>query len=133
MYTLTNTTTIKRDSDGAMIPADPANRDYQEYLAWVALGNAPTPVPPTTAQQQRDAIQAQIDALETASLMNRMLREFAIAQMEQAAIAYGAAQVPVIPAAQAIAYAYATNIAYKKTKDLDTQITSLRTQKDTIL
>lgn len=32
---------IKRTSDGACIPFDPNNRDYQEYLKWVAKGNTP--------------------------------------------------------------------------------------------
>ena len=26
--------TIKRIADGASIPPDPANKDYQEYLEW---------------------------------------------------------------------------------------------------
>ena len=30
---------IKRNADGAFIPKDPANTDYQEYLEWVAAGN----------------------------------------------------------------------------------------------
>lgn len=32
---------IKRISDGAWIPFDEANRDYQDYLLWVADGNTP--------------------------------------------------------------------------------------------
>ena len=34
---------IKRIADNAFIPFDPANRDYQEYLEWLAEGNTPTP------------------------------------------------------------------------------------------
>ena len=89
--------------------------------------------PPLTAQQQRDAIQAQINALEQAAIENRKWREYSIEQMESAAIAFGAAQVPAYSAAESLAYAYATNIAYRKTKDLDMQITALRTQKDAIV
>jgi hypothetical protein len=36
-----NNTIIR--SDGAFIPFDPANTDYQEYLKWVAEGNEPLP------------------------------------------------------------------------------------------
>jgi hypothetical protein len=32
---------ILRDEDGAFIPFDPDNIDYQEYLTWLDEGNEP--------------------------------------------------------------------------------------------
>ena len=46
-YTLTSSTLIIRDTDGAFIPPDPANTDFAAYTAWLADGNTPNPyVPP---------------------------------------------------------------------------------------
>ena len=34
---------IENMSNGTFIPFDPANTDYQQYLAWLAEGNTPLP------------------------------------------------------------------------------------------
>ena len=47
-YKLTQTTSIIRTTDGAFIPADPANTDYAAYLEWLAAGNSPEPADPVT-------------------------------------------------------------------------------------
>lgn len=49
MYRLTESPSVIRASDGAFIPSDPGNTDWQAYQAWLAAGNAPTPYTPTPA------------------------------------------------------------------------------------
>ena len=56
-YQLTSGSNIRR-SDGASVPADPANSDYAEYLAWLAEGNTVEPAPGQTLAEEMAAKKA---------------------------------------------------------------------------
>jgi hypothetical protein len=78
---------------------------------------APTPQP-LTSQQQRDAIQAQINAIEATQIMPRVTREALLALAVNEATAAGLTEPKL----------YAANIGYRKTKDADAAIVALRAQ-----
>jgi hypothetical protein len=58
LYQLTLGASIIRKSDGATIPADPSNSDYQAYQAWIKAGNTPDPMPAATNQELVNKINA---------------------------------------------------------------------------
>ena len=60
-YRLTQGASILRIQDNAWIPPDPANTDYQAYLAWLAEGNTPEPAPGTKVTW--DAVRAKRDQI----------------------------------------------------------------------
>lgn len=70
MYQLTTTPAILRLSDGAYIPADPANTDYAAYQQWLWDGNIPepAPIPPVQIPQVVTRFQARA-ALHLAGLL----------------------------------------------------------------
>ena len=48
---------VRRDADGAVIPLDPLNSDYRDFLGWVAEGNTPSlPPEPSHAELWERAI-----------------------------------------------------------------------------
>lgn len=54
---------IIRVSDGASIPPDPENVDYQAVLEFIAAGNTPAPADPPTADQIRAQYEAAAQSL----------------------------------------------------------------------
>lgn len=69
-FKLTLSNVIQRLDDGVFIPIDPANREYRQYLDWLALGNTPTPADPAPPPDTRRAevLQACQDVIDDATL-----------------------------------------------------------------
>ena len=61
-------------ANGATIPANPKNRDWQKYQRWLAEGNRPEPAdpPPTPEPPKPDIAQAIADATDFADLKRRL-------------------------------------------------------------
>ena len=79
--------------------------------------------PPPTVAQQNAAVQSQIDALEQKEKMNRFVREAMILLSQQQATLSGLTEPQL----------YIANFGYKKLKDHNTQINTLRIQMEAIV
>ena len=71
-----NSTSVLR-SDGATIPDDAGNTDWQAYQAWLAAGNTPTPVPLSIYQSnQRSKVSAGCAAAIVGMVLERGVIRF---------------------------------------------------------
>ncbi len=71
---------VKRIADNAFIPNDESNRDYQEYLEWLAKDN--TPEPAITPQELVEKQKAE-EAVARERLVEEKMRELAISELKK--------------------------------------------------
>lgn len=124
MYRISGANII-RLSDGAVIPVNVGNRDYADYLAWVAAGNVPDPEPAPTAAEINAAIDNQIEALERTTMYPRGAREALLLLWDWAmTMTYGITSVqlrdPLHPR---------YSVGFTRLYDLNAQIIALRAQR----
>ncbi len=78
MYKIINEKLVQRLSDGAFVPISPDNRDYANYLAWLALGNTATPAdPPPPADTRREQVLESLQEIIDDTAMPARLRKLA--------------------------------------------------------
>lgn len=77
MYKLSNSNSVIRLTDGANIPFDNSNTDYQQFLKWVSEGN--TPEPPDVIEQLNQEIV--ISPWQFRTVLNRLSLRDAVENM----------------------------------------------------
>lgn len=125
MFKLTNSTSIKRLSDGASIPADERNTDYAAYLAWLADGNTPEPadvLPPPPLEQ----IRAIEETPAVADAMQRASRLVALSYAIDDLIRIAASKGQTVTRQQAHDWAMLNDGNYKTLYDAEQAIKPLR-------
>lgn len=108
---------VIRDAGGNIVSFGPNDDGYSPIVPSGAAISIETSQP-QPQPDQKALLQSEIDAIEHATLMNRAVREFMLAQAEQIAAASGYTPAQL----------YQVNLGYRKVKDIDTQIAALRAQ-----
>lgn len=124
MYKLTQHECILRMSDGANIPLDATNADYQCFLEWQSAGNEPDPA---DVPHPNVGVLAQIAAIETMTMVPRITREALLLMAEDLAEREAALRTAAgMPTTRD--ELLAENVGYQRTLAVDLQIRSLREQ-----
>jgi hypothetical protein len=75
---------VVRLSDGAFIPFDADNADYQAYLTWQKEGGITAPAPVPIVDRAAQA-RLELGQLEQTTMMNKGMREFFMVSMQDIA------------------------------------------------
>ena len=84
MYSIDFLGNIIRDLDGAIIPVDVNNIDYQDYIMWIDRGNTPLPYEPPIIDSKE---QAKAELHESDSDMARIAEDLISALIGKGVIA----------------------------------------------
>lgn len=115
MYKLTAFGIVIRVSDGAMIPADESNSDYQEYQLWLSYGNTPLPADPAPGPSKEEQIKSVLTAVGCFNEEHLAKDIFVCEAFAQLA-------------GQTNDQAYASNATYHMLIDSRTQIAAIKAQ-----